>query len=227
MTYKNILSFLKNFVWEILGFGLGGVYLVYRFLFPNKEGSHPLSQFLRKVFEHQQARASWGLVFLTLILLANLYLLPPSTRPKLEPRVVLAAPEAVLLTETTFRKPVKGFLSQGFYWYHQAIDIATNEGEAVYPIADGQVKTVEYSLWGYGHFVMINHPNNYQALYAHLGNILIKPGQEVNKDTVLGYVGMTGRTTGPHLHLEIYEDGKNVNPMELIPGVNPLIAQNQ
>jgi len=222
-----VLSIISHIFWQIAGFILAAFYLVYRFILPGRQGSHPASKFLRKIFEHQKAKNSWGITLLALILLANFILSPFSGRPCFVQNIVLATPENIITTESTYQKPTKGWLSQGFYWYHPAVDIGTDLNEEVYPIGEGQVIIVEYGKWGYGHFVVINHENNQKSLYAHLGEIKVKPGQEVAKDTLLGYVAMTGHTTGPHLHLEIYDQEGNINPVEVVPGILPQLTYNK
>jgi murein DD-endopeptidase MepM/ murein hydrolase activator NlpD len=221
----SVLSFFNQLFWQIAGFILAAFYLLYRFFLPHREGSHPASKFFRKVFEGKKARTSWGITLLGFIFMANFYLNPFSGRPPLEQNIALAAaPKNILTTETAYQKPTQGWLSQGFHWYHPAVDIATNFGENVYPIAEGKVITVEHTKWGYGHFVVIDHERGYKSLYAHLGEIKVQPGQKVDKLTLLGYVAMTGWTTGPHLHLEIYEKEGNLNPAEVVPGVLPQMA---
>jgi murein DD-endopeptidase MepM/ murein hydrolase activator NlpD len=70
---------------------------------------------------------------------------------------------------------------------------------------------------GYGNTVFIDHGNNLTSRYAHLSKIEVKVGDKVNMDTEIGKLGITGRTTGPHLHLEIHENGKAINPLTVLP----------
>jgi len=207
---------VQNLFWQTLGFFIAVFYLVYRLLLPKKQGSHPVSRFFRKVFEHQKARTGWGITLLVIILVVNFFFSPPVKSAQAE-QTTLETPENVILTETTYQLPVKGWITQGYHWYHPAIDISAELGEKIYPIGEGKVIKVEFRKWGYGHFVVIDHQQGYQSLYAHLKEIKVEPGQEVDKSTILGSIGMTGWTTGPHLHLEIYEEGKNINPLEVLP----------
>lgn len=225
MTRKLSLVFsaVLNLFWQTAGFLIAIFYLTYRLLLPKKQGSHPVSRFFRKIFEHKKARTNWGISLLVMILAVNFYLSPISNKDVQAKQNTLQAPENleiaenVVTTESTYQKPVKGQISQGYHWYHQAIDICAQLGQKIYPIGEGEVINIEYRKWAYGHFVVINHEQGHQSLYAHLQEIKVELGQKVDKNTVLGNIGMTGFTTGPHLHLEIYEEGITINPLEVLP----------
>jgi murein DD-endopeptidase MepM/ murein hydrolase activator NlpD len=83
----------------------------------------------------------------------------------------------------------------------------------------GTVRATNYDLFGYGNHVIVMHEEGYESLYAHMSEIEVKPGQEVKNETVIGGVGSTGLSTGPHLHLEVRQEGQLLNPAELVPGV--------
>ncbi len=218
------LSIAANIFWQTIGFFLAAFYLFYRFFFPQIEGSHPLSKVFRKVFEQKKAQVFWGIGLLVLILSGQLFSRPFSVQAQFEPEPVLVVSQEVITTETTFQKPTQGWFSQGFSWYHQAVDLGAPLGEKVYPIGSGKVITIKYSQWGYGHFVVVEHEMGLKSLYAHLGEIKVKPGQKIDKQTLLGFIGLTGYTTGPHLHLEVYGDEGYLNPVDLVPGILPQFA---
>ncbi len=218
---KQILSILASIFWQTSGLFLTGFYLLYRFFIPYKLGSHPLSKFFRQVFEQKKAKTQWGLTLLLAGLGASFFVKSQNFKFEAREMVVLAAENNVVTTESSWQKPTAGVLSQDYFYFHQAIDLATDLGEKVYPVTTGKVSLVKYETWGYGHFVVIDHENNYQSLYAHLGEIKVQPGDEVKKDTLVGNIGLTGMTTGPHLHLEIYNPEGIQNPIDLIPGVLP------
>lgn len=102
--------------------------------------------------------------------------------------------------------PVRGYVkTQGIHGYN-AVDMAAPQGTAVMAAASGTVITAKNDYeWngGYGNYVVIKHPNGVQTLYSHFGGVLVGVGQEVVQGQVLGYIGMTGKTTGPHLHFEV------------------------
>ena len=125
--------------------------------------------------------------------------------------------ETATLTGFQFQIKDKNFvISQGFSFYHPGVDLDTNGKIPVYPIADGVVKQVNRWWVSFGHHVIIEHGNEIQSLYAHLSSIEVKVGDKVGQDTLIGRVGSTGWTTGDHLHLEIWQNGKPINPLEVL-----------
>jgi murein DD-endopeptidase MepM/ murein hydrolase activator NlpD len=95
--------------------------------------------------------------------------------------------------------------------FHEGIDISAVVGTPVYSTAQGKVVKVLYSKYGFGNRVVIKHAYGFETLYAHLGVINVKKGQWVNKNQLIGTVGNTGLSTGPHLHYEIH---KHKNPRD-------------
>jgi murein DD-endopeptidase MepM/ murein hydrolase activator NlpD len=111
-----------------------------------------------------------------------------------------------------------GYVSQGYTRYHRAIDIATGSvGVPIKPLGSGQVEFAGRVKDGKGNVVIVNHGNGLKTLYAHMGKISVGTGDSVNEESVIGNVGMTGRTTGAHLHLEIYDNDKMVDPTGMLP----------
>lgn len=121
-----------------------------------------------------------------------------------------------------FQLPHPGYMSTQFSSYHPGIDIATGLGFPIKPIAKGVVLDEGYNFWGLGLNVIIDHGNGYRSLYAHMGKIYVKKGQEVSMTDYLGEVGLTGRTTGPHTHLEIYRDGTSIDPLAVLPAIRQI-----
>ncbi len=102
---------------------------------------------------------------------------------------------------------------------HTGLDISgTGYGSKIYATNNGRVMIAEYH-YSYGNYVVINHNNGYMTLYAHMSRIGVKVGQIVEKGQVIGYVGMTGSATGPHVHYEVWDGCKycDVNPSVLYP----------
>ena len=95
---------------------------------------------------------------------------------------------------------------------HKGIDLAAPIGTPVYATADG---TVERADWfsSYGLYVAIEHGNELETRYAHMSRLAVAAGEHVRKGEVIGYVGTTGRSTGPHLHYEVRVSGQAVNPI--------------
>lgn len=95
---------------------------------------------------------------------------------------------------------------------HTGVDIAAPKGTPVYATADGKVSG-ENGGSGYGITIIINHGFSYQSLYAHLSKKVVKPGERVKRGQLIGYVGNTGLSFGPHLHYEVIKNGIKVNPV--------------
>mgnify|MGYP000850313058 CR=1 FL=1 len=103
-----------------------------------------------------------------------------------------------------FIRPIKGIKTQGFHGPYNAIDIGAPVGTTIVAAADGTVITAKPSGWngGYGGLTIIQHANGSQSLYAHQSSINVSVGQKVSQGQKIGESGNTGRSTGPHLHLE-------------------------
>lgn len=103
----------------------------------------------------------------------------------------------------------------GYYKMHYGVDLAVAQGTPIYATKSGTVTTATYGSAN-GYYVSISHNDGTGSLYAHMTNYTVSVGQYVNQGDVIGYVGSTGWSTGPHLHFEIYYGGVNVNPMDYI-----------
>ena len=95
---------------------------------------------------------------------------------------------------------------------HKGVDLAAPVGTPIYATADGYVSKAEW-FSSYGKYVSIEHGANLQTRFAHMSRIAVDAGTRVKKGQLIGYVGSTGRSTGPHLHYEVRIDGKAVNPV--------------
>lgn len=115
--------------------------------------------------------------------------------------------------------PHPGYLSTRFSKFHPGIDLATGYGMPIHPIGEGVVTGANFSFWGYGNNVIVTHAGGYKSLYAHMAKIYVKAGQQINPSTILGAVGLTGHTSGPHTHLEIIKDNIYLDPLTLLPPV--------
>ncbi|HER08907.1 MAG TPA: M23 family peptidase [Bacteroides sp.] len=96
---------------------------------------------------------------------------------------------------------------------HLGIDIAGPYGLKIHAAGNGTVIAAGYSRYGYGKEVLVDHGYGYRTRYAHLQEILVRPGQQLKRGEVVGTMGSTGRSTGPHLHYEVHKNGHTVNPM--------------
>jgi len=100
---------------------------------------------------------------------------------------------------------------------HFGIDIDGDMGNAVYAVDNGVIVYAGWNNWGYGNMIVINHGNGWQTLYAHLSAINVTCGQSVYQGNVIGAIGSTGNSTGPHLHFEMMYNGTKVNPWDYLP----------
>ena len=99
-----------------------------------------------------------------------------------------------------------GPINGGFDW-HPGLDIAVDIGTPVYAAAMG---TVDMAGWNGG------HGNGYESAYGHMSGIAVSAGQQVRKGEIIGFVGSTGYSTGPHLHFEVFVDGENIDPLYML-----------
>lgn len=127
-----------------------------------------------------------------------------------------AVPENWPYGSGNFAWPLTGWLTQGYRYDHRALDIAAPYGTTVTAADRGVVLRAGWNDQGYGLFVIIDHNIDYISLYAHLSEILVKEGDVVAQGEVIGKVGSTGNSTGPHLHFEIRDFGRLTNPLELL-----------
>jgi murein DD-endopeptidase MepM/ murein hydrolase activator NlpD len=96
---------------------------------------------------------------------------------------------------------------------HKGIDFTAPKGTKIYATGDGVIQKVEHARWGYGSHVVIKHGYGYATLYGHMSRINVRPGQKVTRGQLIGLVGSTGKSTGPHLHYEVHKNGDAVNPV--------------
>lgn len=96
--------------------------------------------------------------------------------------------------------------------FHEGLDFSAPIGTEIYSTGEGIVSSVTISPIGYGKHVVIDHGFGYTTLYAHMEDFNVKPGQRVKRGDIIGYIGNTGKSTGPHLHYEVRIKGDAVNP---------------
>ena len=132
-----------------------------------------------------------------------------------------------LMSATPSIWPIHGWLSAGFGMrpdpftgdrdFHPGLDISADKGTPVLATAAGTVQLAAPS-GDYGNLVIVNHGYGIVTRYGHLSRFAVWPGRMVKRGDILGYVGATGRATGPHLHYEILTNGKLMNPLQLLAG---------
>jgi murein DD-endopeptidase MepM/ murein hydrolase activator NlpD len=132
---------------------------------------------------------------------------------------------ARLLAATPTSMPSEGWFSHGYGWrkdpftgqrqFHRGIDIVSHTGTPIRATADGIVSRAT-RVSDYGKTLDISHGFGYVTRYAHLSEVLVRPGQKVRRGDLVGRMGSTGRSTGPHLHYEVFRDGRRVNPWKYL-----------
>lgn len=133
------------------------------------------------------------------------------------------------------RMPVNGAAltsGYGLRWHpvlggrrqHKGVDLAEPVGTPVYATADGVVSRADW-FSSYGLYISLEHGADIQTRYGHLSRLNVATGQAVHKGDVIGYVGSTGRSTGPHLHYEVRIAGASVNPIPYLQGQGQPTAQ--
>ncbi|MDP3681171.1 MAG: M23 family metallopeptidase [Flavobacterium sp.] len=101
---------------------------------------------------------------------------------------------------------------------HEGMDFTAKTGSPIYATGDGVVAKADNTASGYGNHIVIRHGFGYETLYAHLSKYKARAGQRVKRGDIIGYVGSTGRSEGPHLHYEVHKDKKVVNPLNFYYG---------
>ncbi len=96
---------------------------------------------------------------------------------------------------------------------HTGMDFTAKTGTDVFATGDGVVEACERNGWGYGNCIVINHGYGYKTRYAHLSAFKIKVGDKIKRGDLIGLVGTSGKSTGPHLHYEVEKNGEKVNPI--------------
>jgi len=133
--------------------------------------------------------------------------------------------ERSVATGTAFLRPCRGYVSSGFGYrrdpftnlmkFHRGIDFAASPGTPVRAAMDGRVSVVGSNAV-FGNYILISHAVGYSSLYGHLQKVLVRRGQYVYRGTRIGFIGNTGRSTGPHLHFEVRKNGVPINSVGLI-----------
>ncbi len=104
----------------------------------------------------------------------------------------------------------------GYERMHNGVDMSAAQGTPVYAAKSGRVTVAAYQAGGAGYYVSINHGDGFSSVYMHMTHFIVSAGQYVNAGQVIGYVGSTGLSTGPHLHFGISYNGKYVNPLAYV-----------
>ena len=148
---------------------------------------------------------------------------PPTTKPSGKD----TAPSTQAPSSSGWVSPVKSYtLTSAFgmrvhpisgkWKMHNGVDMAAPQGTPIYAAKSGKVTKTAFQAGGAGYYVTINHGDGFTSVYMHMTHYIVSPGTYVNAGQVIGYVGSTGGSTGPHLHFGISYNGSYVNPMNYV-----------
>jgi murein DD-endopeptidase MepM/ murein hydrolase activator NlpD len=164
---------------------------------------------IRKIFASGFAALAIGISFV-----------PQTTNVQAQGDETIIQAQTNLVTENGMTYPVEPvIINQNYNFFHPAIDFGGEIGQPVKPVMAGVAAYAGWDYSGYGNLVVIDSKtgnNSYEIYYAHLSKIEVKTGQTVNANTEIGKMGETGHATGPHLHLEIYQNGVHLNPLTVL-----------
>lgn len=155
----------------------------------------------------------------------QILIVPDGIEPS-EQQIIKPQQEYVAQTQTNvtssggFYWPAAGIITQEFTWYHSGVDDAVPVGTPLVATKNGVVAEVHVGgyNWGYGTYIVVDHGNGIKSLYAHMSGVNVSVGQQViGGESVVGWCGLTGRTTGPHVHFEIRLNNTPVNPRNYLP----------
>lgn len=142
----------------------------------------------------------------------------PSEKPSVRQQYIVQGPVGQV-SSAGFTWPVRGIITQFASWYHMALDIAAPYGTPIVAAQNGTVSLVNTGTYdgGYGNNVYVDDGNGFKSHYAHMSAVNVSAGQVVTAGkTIIGWIGLTGRTTGPHVHFEILHNGVLVNPLSYL-----------
>lgn len=158
------------------------------------------------------------------VLAVSAYIMVPGgSKPIVVKKIAYSSttPSNAIKGTSNFQWPTAACISQ-FYWArHPGIDLANSKGTAVVASDAGYVEFVGWDNSGYGNMILMNHGNGAITRYAHLSAFAVEAGASVKKGQLIGRVGSTGRSTGPHLHFELIVNGVHRNPVGILKGNTP------
>jgi len=170
---------------------------------------------IRYFADHKSIRKILATGFVFIAVLAGF--VPQNSNLQVQADETIIEPQTTLITQKGMQYPVASVkINQGYRFFHPAIDLGGKKGTPIKPIMPGVVAYAGWVYSGYGNLVIINHQNGFDSYYAHLSKIEVITGQAVDMNTEIGKMGATGRSTGPHLHLEIHQNGVSVNPLTVL-----------
>jgi len=175
-----------------------------------------LGRLARYLADHKSAKKVFASGFSVIAMMVTFYPQTSNFQAQAAGDVILEA-QTNLTTIKGLQYPVaKVKINQNYGFSHPGVDFGGKVGDAITPITAGVVTYAGWNKTGYGNLVVITHKNGLDSYYAHLSKINVITGSVVDTTNLIGEMGVTGRTTGPHLHLEIHQKGASVNPLTIL-----------
>lgn len=184
-----------------------------------RQGSR-LSRVFRHLFNQRRIKTILGGNLALLAIISSVYSPPVSALGTIvqTDTATLSVGAVELTTKNSVRLPLDEIRpTQGFSFFHPGIDLDGETGDPVYPIMKGKVESIVYDRFGLGKHIIIAHGSGFKSVYAHLSKIEIEVGEEVETNQEIGQVGSTGRSFGDHLHLELLDNDRHINPRTILP----------
>lgn len=216
--YRLITSLDKR---PLLRFGKGlSLTSVFNSIRQVRQGSR-ISRPFRPIFSHKRLKTMLGLGLAILMLLFSTTASTGTLAAQENSTAgitVLSAGAIILTTNQGVRNPVeKIMITQRFSFFHQAVDLDGVTGDPIYPIMAGTIEATINDRFGLGKHVVVDHGAGFKSIYAHLSQFNVKVGDHVENGQVIGKMGNTGRSFGDHLHLEVSDNGRKINPLTILP----------
>lgn len=158
------------------------------------------------------------------VLAVNAFIMVPGGSKPIVVRQVQyskTTPQNAIKGGGNFQWPTAACISQLYWGRHPGVDLANSKGTAIVAADAGYVEAVGWENSGYGNMILLNHGNGAITRYAHLSAFAVERGASVKKGQVIGRIGSTGRSTGPHLHFELIVNGVHRNPIGILKGNTP------
>lgn len=174
-----------------------------------------VGRLVRYFADHRSIRKIFATGFVFVTMLAGFT--PQTTNVQAQAEATVIVAQTTLVTQKGMQYPVESVkINQGYGFFHPGVDLGGQKGTPIKPIMPGVVAYAGWDRSGYGNLVVLSHKNGFDSYYAHLSKIEVKTGQVVEINTEIGKMGVTGHSTGSHLHLEIHQNGVSLNPLTVL-----------
>jgi murein DD-endopeptidase MepM/ murein hydrolase activator NlpD len=177
-----------------------------------------VARYFRHVFEHKGIKRAISGGIIAVVIFTSFFPPKSSALAQGNSEEISLDTQTQLTTQKSIQLPVQTLkINQGFSLFHPALDLGGTLGDPIKPVKAGEVVEAGFENDGYGDTIVVDHGKGLTSRYAHLSKIEVKIGDVVTTNTEIGQMGKTGHATGPHLHLEIRQNGIPLNPLSVLP----------